>query len=90
MTQYMKGVMPMDEISLSCLNTGKKGIITSVNLEHPYRERLAQLGFVPGTEVCMIHTAPSGSPAAFHVKGTVVALRHSDSSRILVTPDDTH
>lgn len=78
----------MGEISLSRLKAGDQGIIASINLEHDQKNRLAELGFIPGGLVRVLHTAPSGSPVAYSIKGTVVALRMCDSSRILVNPND--
>ena len=50
------------------------------------RLRLMELGLVPGTRVRCVHCAPSGSPAAYAVRGAVLAIRRSDAGRILMEP----
>lgn len=79
----------MGEVSLSRLKTGEQGIITSIDVEHTYKRRLAELGFIPGEQVFVLHMAPSGSPVAYYIKGTVVALRMCDSAQICVSPNDS-
>ena len=43
---------------------------------------MLDLGFVPGTEVEALQKSPSGNPIAYHVRGTVIALRAEDAGRI--------
>ena len=80
----------MDDISLSRLKIGEQGIIKWINMEHEYKRRLEELGFIPGARVSVLHTAPSGSPVAYYIKGTVVALRPCDSCLIRIIPNDSN
>lgn len=41
----------------------------------PLRQRLLDLGFVPGTRVEVLFASPLGDPVAYRVEGAVVALR---------------
>ncbi len=87
MAQYRERVMPMGTIVLSRMNAGEQGVIAFIDLEHDQKQRLAELGFIPGGQVRVLHIAPSGSPVAYYIKGSVVALRTCDSSRIWVNPN---
>lgn len=49
------------------------------------RSRLSDLGLICGTEVVCLRKSLSGGIAAFLIRGTVIALRDSDSSKIIVT-----
>ena len=80
----------MGEICLSRLKIGEQGIITTIDVEYAYKRRLTELGFIPGARISVLHTAPSGSPVAYYIKGTVVALRPCDSCKIRIIPNDSY
>ena len=46
------------------------------------RQRLLDLGFVPGTKIDMIRSAPLGDPIQCKVSGYNVALRRSEAELI--------
>lgn len=46
------------------------------------RQRLLDLGFVPGTEIDMIRSAPLGDPVQCKVSGYNVTLRRSEARLI--------
>lgn len=48
------------------------------------RKRLMELGFIVGEKVILLMKSPSGNPIAYFVKNTVIALRKSDASEILI------
>ncbi len=48
------------------------------------RQRLLDLGFVPGARVSVYLISPLGDPTAYDVKGSTVALRSEQSGKILV------
>ena len=79
----------MGESCLSLLQEGEQGIIASVELDVKLKQRLSELGFIPGGKVSVLHTAPSGSPVAYYIKGAVVALRIGDSRQIRVYSDES-
>ena len=72
--------------SLSDLPVGKTAVVERILLGGVIRLRLLELGLVPGTRVRCVHSAPSGSPAAYAVRGAVIAIRKSDAVRILTEP----
>ncbi len=48
------------------------------------RQRLLDLGFVPGTQIAREFTAALRSPIAFRVRGTLVALRREQTEQVLI------
>lgn len=55
-------------------------------LEGPAQDcsRLLDLGFTPGEEVSVTHSAPLGDPLVIRVRGALLALRKREASWILV------
>ena len=51
------------------------------------RRRLLDLGFVKGTKISIDLTSPMQDPTAYVVKGTSIALRKDQASRILIKKD---
>jgi DtxR family Mn-dependent transcriptional regulator len=71
---------------LSDLKPGQKGRVLGISrLCHGQeRQRLFDLGFVPGTEVTVEMVSPTGEPTAYTVRGTVTALRRAQSNLIRI------
>ena len=72
--------------SLAELPVGRTAVLEQIVLDARMRLRLLELGFVPGTQVRCMHRAPAGSPAAYLVRGAVIAIRKSDAAKILTGP----
>ncbi len=51
------------------------------------RSRLLDLGFVPGSRIEHELDSPLHGPAAFRVRGTLIALRRTQSDQVLVQPE---
>jgi len=68
--------------ALSELPEGGKARVRALRLEGGIRRRLQDLGLVEGTQVECIQRAPSGDPAAYLIRGAVIALREKDASQI--------
>ncbi len=51
------------------------------------RRRLLDLGFVKGTEISIDLVSPLRNPKAYMVKGTSIALRRNQASKILIKKD---
>ena len=69
---------------LSRLPLGKSARILSLSAREPLLGRLMDLGFVPGSEVRPLYTAPAGDPRAYLVCDTVIALRQRDAATVAV------
>jgi Fe2+ transport system protein FeoA len=77
----------MSFVSLCDLKKGDGLVIKEIKTEEKLRQRLLDIGFVPETKVKCVRISPFGDPKAFFVRGTVIALRNSDSEKILGVMD---
>lgn len=73
-----------DRIRLSELGPGQRATIEDLLSFDDMRRRLQDIGLIEGTNVECIGKSPLGDPAAFLIKGAVIALRCEDSDTILV------
>ena len=48
--------------------------------------RITELGLLPGTRISCELVSPAGDPAAYRVRGALIALRAQDARSISVTP----
>ncbi len=69
---------------LSRLPLGKTARVLTLSAEEPLKGRLMDLGFVPGSEVRPLFSAPMGDPRAYLVCDTVIALRQRDAATVAV------
>ncbi len=66
------------------IEAGQGGVISHLAGEDDMSCRLADLGFTEGTGVDCLYKSPAGDPAAYRVRGTVIALRREDAARVEV------
>ena len=73
-------------VRLSSLSDGEVGKIVGMSKEcrGENRRRLLDLGFVNGTEIKIDLNSPMKNPVAYSVKGTSIALRRDQASKILI------
>ena len=71
-----------DARSLWQLAPGHRAWVGEISAQGELRRRLRDLGFVPGAQVECLGRSPLGDPAAYRVRGAVVALRRRDAQRI--------
>ncbi|TYP57832.1 FeoA family protein [Thermosediminibacter litoriperuensis] len=71
-------------ITLDRLPIGKTGRVAAILHKGLSRRRFLDLGFVPGTLITTYFTSFTGDPTAYRIRGTTIALRKEDSSKILV------
>ncbi|WP_369298131.1 ferrous iron transport protein A [uncultured Neglectibacter sp.] len=69
---------------LSELQPGQTAVIRNLSAEGAMRRRLQDMGMIEGTQVECIGRSPLGDPAAYLVRGAVVALRKSDAGSIAI------
>ncbi len=71
---------------LSVLAPGEAGVIRGLSpaCHGAERNRLLDLGLVPGTNIARDMTSALGSPTAYRVRGTLVALRTEQADRVLI------
>lgn len=73
---------------LSDLIPGQKAFIKNISddCHGVERQRLMDLGFVPGSLVEVEVTSPFKDPTAYRIKGGLIALRKIQASKINISP----
>ncbi|WP_425146264.1 FeoA family protein [Deinococcus sp.] len=74
----------MTETTLDTLQPGQVAHVVGLELHHPLRRRLMELGFVRGARVSVLRCAPMGDPVELRIGGTELALRRADLSAVRV------
>ena len=72
--------------NLQGLRPGQYGRLTDLSACGAMRERLTDLGFISGSEVCCLYAAAFGDPRAYRIRGAVIALRREDARCIGCEP----
>lgn len=70
--------------TLSELRPGQRGIVSGLLSQGGMRRRLMDVGLIERTEVECLGRSPGGDPAAYLIRGAVIALRRSDCAEILL------
>ena len=73
--------------TLNKISTGEFAVVLSIDTELSLKQRLYDIGLVPGTKIKVVHQSPSGNPRAYLVRGAVIALRNCDAEKISVRVD---
>lgn len=74
----------MGIITLADLKPGRRAQVLELGGAPEFRDRLEDLGLIPGLTLTCLHRAPGGSPAAYEIRGAAIALRRRDAGEILV------
>ena len=72
--------------TLAEMKVGQKARVVELLVEGLTRRRLLDLGLLPGTEVRAVMRSPLGTPMAYDIRGSMLALRPEDALKILVEP----
>lgn len=67
--------------ALNKLNIDEEGFVRE-NLKE--NRRLRDLGMVAGTRIKCVFKSPLGDPAAYSIRGAIIAIREEDAAGILV------
>ena len=70
------------------MQEGERGKVKEILSKGRIKRRIMDLGFTPGTEVEMLMRSPSGDPAAYLIRGTVIAFRDKDAGGVKVGVKD--
>jgi len=68
--------------TLAALRPGESARVEAVTGERAMRRRLLDIGLIPGTAVKCVAESPAGSPAAYLIRGAVIALRRTDAAGV--------
>ena len=74
-------------MTLDKLPEGKSGYVIKINLSGSIRERILDLGLIENTKVKCVYSSPKNDPRAYRIRGALIALRNSDTSKIEITTD---
>ena len=72
--------------ALSDLREGQRGQVVSLLTRDSMRRRLQDIGLIEGPEVDCVLKSPAGDPAAYQIRGALIALRREDSDQVMVLP----
>ena len=72
----------MNELSLSALQVGQSARVVALHTGSAMRRRLMDIGLIPGTRVTCTAVSPAGDPAAYLIRGAVIALRGRDAGGV--------
>ena len=72
----------MSEYSLSALRVGQSAYVAEIQADEAMRRRLLDLGLIRGTRVTCTAKSPAGDPAAYLIRGAVIALRREDAALV--------
>lgn len=72
------------ELRLSDLKKGQSTTVTGLLAQGSMRRRLQDIGLTAGTPVECVSVSPLGDPAAYLIRGALIALRASDAASIEV------
>ena len=70
--------------TLDRLTVGQRATVSSLTAPEAQRQRMLELGFVPGSSVAALQESPWGDPVAYAVCGAVIALRRADARQIAI------
>jgi ferrous iron transport protein A len=79
--------MSVNIVPLSQLPNGGSGRVASLTAQGLVRRHLLDLGLVTGSWIEAIRRSPAGDPAAFNIRGAIIALRNEDANQILISID---
>lgn len=68
-------------LCLNQLKPGEEAVVTGISGEN---RRLRDLGLIEGTKVKCVLKSPLGDPAAYKIRGAVIAIRREDAADIKV------
>ncbi len=72
-------------MGLNKIRPGSQCSVVQVNASGAVRQRLLDLGLLPGVVVQVLRAAPGGDPIWIVVQGTEMALRRKEAEAVLVT-----
>ena len=69
----------MSSFFLDQLPVGQSARVAEILAEPAMRRRLLDIGLIPDTPVTCTAVSPAGDPAAYQIRGAVIALRKRDA-----------
>ena len=76
----------MSLVSLNTLSVGEQAYVNKLGFGANDRRRMQDIGLIDGTRVECLGKAISGDPAAYLIRGAVIALRSDAKSAMPESP----
>ncbi|NMC54288.1 MAG: hypothetical protein GYA48_11710 [Chloroflexi bacterium] len=83
-TNHEQTITTVQKMPLSKMRVGQQGVVVSVRGKGQVRQRMMDMGVVPGSDVRVIRVAPLGDPIEFSVRGYNLSLRKSEAEEVIV------
>ena len=77
-----------NELPLCDINPGEKARVKKILTTGSMRRRLLDIGLINNTLVECVGKSPLGDPAAYLIRGAVIAIRREDSKKIIVSGEN--
>lgn len=74
----------MKVFSLWQAPVGSQYKVKKINLNKAEKERILDLGMIPGTNIKVLQKSPLGDPTAYLIRGSVIALRSEYTKKITI------
>lgn len=74
----------MKVFSLWQAPVGSQYKVKKINLNRAEKERILDLGMIPGTNIKVLQKSPLGDPTAYLIRGSVIALRSEYTKKITI------
>lgn len=72
------------ELQLNLLRQGDCAVVKELLLDGAMQRRLAEFGFIEGTEILCVRPGRRSGPSIYRVRGTMLALRNADCRNVYV------
>lgn len=72
------------DLHLTDLRFGQSAVVSALSADGAIRRRLQDMGLIEGTRVECVGVSPLGDPAAYLIRGAVVALRKKDADFVSI------
>lgn len=69
---------------LCTLKPGESALVQSLYTAGGMRRRLTDIGLTPGSRVDCVGRSPGGDPAAYRIRGAIIAIRDEDARLVQV------
>ena len=69
-------------MTLADMKENERGIISYISKDCEIKRRLFDMGFIKGNEISCVRRNPLGSPIAFNVEGSVIAISKPDAEKV--------
>jgi len=74
----------VSQTSLDKMKIGQSGTVVSVGGKGPIKQRMMDMGLVPGSAVKVVRVAPLGDPIELNLKGYNLSVRLNEAKAVQV------